>query len=143
MSLDEDAFQDAYLTLAITHDTMEQGAVFEKAFIAAYKKFSGKRICESFTTCHPDELFFSLLPADISEEDAEDTKSLNFESVAKAIKAHIRTNFSKVEVAVLEMRLKGMSVRNTADALGLSRFSIDSTTQRIIAQTRAQFEYAI
>ena len=49
-AFDEDAFQDAYLTLATTAETEDDHAGYEVAFIKAYRKFSGKNLSETFST---------------------------------------------------------------------------------------------
>lgn len=141
--LDEDAFQDAYLSLAKENRKQDIGSTFEKAFVGAYRKFSRLALRETYTTSHPDDLFFTLLaePQDIEGADT-DTERMR-DSLAKAIKSHIQASYSRAEVAIWEMRMLGNSIRDIADTLGLSRATTDKTIQRIAEQTRAQFAYAI
>lgn len=141
--LDEDAFQDAYLTLAGKNRRRDVGAVFERAFVDAYRKFSRLALQETYTTSHPDDLFFTLLSTAEETEATDPEAERMAESLAKAIKSHIQATYSRAEVAIWEMRMLGNSIRDIADTLGLSRDTADKTIQRITEQTRAQFAYAI
>lgn len=140
--LDEDAFQDAYLSLATSCRKQEAGSVFEKAFLMAYRKFSRKAMSEAFNTYHPDDIFFTLLPAQETECN-EQNREQEKESLTHAIKAYISTTFNRAEVAVWEMRMSGTSIRDITDALGLSRAATDNTMRRITELTCEQFAYTI
>lgn len=140
---DEDAFQDAYLTLAGENRRQDEGATFERAFVGAYRKATRQAQRETFTTCHPDDLFFTLIPT-AEETEATDSEAERMAAtLAKTIKSHIQATYSRAEVAIWEMRMLGNSIRDIADTLGLSRTTADRTIQRIAEQTRAQFAYAI
>lgn len=138
-NIDEDAFQDAYLSLAATCDTPDSCAAFEKAFLTAYRKFSGKNHSETFSTWHPDELFFSLLPSEDAEpmEDAPEEPST--EKIVAKIQRHIRATFPRGDVRILELRLLGFSCRDITDTFGIGTTAINNTTNRIITQTRREF----
>lgn len=64
---DADAFHDAYLTLATSKDLPSVAEDYSKIFLTTYRKVSRRALNECYTICHPDELFFTLLP-DIEEE---------------------------------------------------------------------------
>lgn len=134
-SIDEDAFQDAYLSLAEIYDTPDSGASFETAFLAAYRKFSGKHISETYATVHPDELFFSLIPAEDTEP--EDTTPSRW--LICKIRKYIRKTFSKTDVTAFEMKMTGFSCRDISDTIGIGTTAINNATNRIITQTRLQF----
>lgn len=138
-AFDEDAFQDAYLTLATTAETEDDHAGYEVAFIKAYRKFSGKNLSETFSTWHPDELFFSLLPSEDAEpmEDAPEEPST--EKIVAKIQRHIRATFPRRDVRILELRLLGFSYRDITDTFGIGTTAINNTTNRIITQTRREF----
>ena len=138
---DEDAFQDAYLSLASACRKQEKGAAFERAFVAAYRKFSRRAVSETYTTTHPDDLFFTLLPTPQEAAASEQQRKEQKDSLAQAIRAHIRATYSRNEVAIWEMRMGGTSIRDIADALGISRSATDNAMRRITEQTRAQFAY--
>lgn len=138
-NIDEDAFQDAYLTLATTFDPKNDAEDYENAFLKAYRKFSGKNISETYTTCHPDELFFTLIPAEeiTSEEKPEDAdKAQRF---IQRIRKHIRDTFPTTDVLAFEMKITGYSCRDISDTLGIGTTTINNATERIIAKTRLQF----
>ena len=138
-NLDEDAFQDAYLTLVQEYRTPETGSTLEDAFLKAYRRISNKSLGESFTTSHPDELFFTLLPSEETEpmEQAADPKDRA--PLVKRIERHIRSAFPRRDVMAFEMRMKGYSCRDITDTLGLGTTAINNATERIITQTRLQF----
>ncbi len=138
-TFDEDAFQDAYLTLATAAETEEDHAEYEVAFMKAYRKFSGKNLSETFSTWHPDELFFSLLPSEDAEpmEDAPEEPST--EKIVAKIQRHIRATFPRRDVRILELRLLGFSCRDITDTFGIGTTAINNTTNRIITQTRREF----
>lgn len=136
-SLDEDAFQDAYLTLATAYNKADSGAEFEKAFVTEYRKFSRKNIGEAFTTVHPKELFFTLLPA----EDPEDKQEADAPSrwLISRIRKHIRDTFPKTDVLAFEMKVAGYSCRDITDTIGIGTTAINNAANRIAMQTRLKF----
>lgn len=138
-TLDEDAFQDAYLTLATTAETEDDHAGYEVAFMKAYRKLSGKNLSETFSTWHPDELFFALLPSETTEpmEDAPEEPST--EKIVAKIQRHIRATFPRRDVRIFELRLIGFSNRDIADVFGIGPAAIKNMTERIITQTRREF----
>ena len=138
-ALDEDAFQDAYLTLATTEDEQQNEAGYEVAFMKAYRRFSGKNISETYSTCHPDELFFSLLPSDETEPMEEKQDEPTTDRIAAKMQRFIRATFPRRDVRILELRLLGFSCRDITDTFGIGTTAINNTTNRIITQTRLQF----
>lgn len=140
-SLDEDAFQDAYLNLATTIKNREPEALIERRFVAAYKRISGKHISETYATVNPNELFFNLLPAEEAPEDAKEPKPIKW--LAVVIKRHIRATFPKKEVMAWEMRLDGVSYRDITDSIGMSRDKTAASGRKIAAETRKAFNQRI
>lgn len=138
-TFDEDAFQDAYLTLATAEDAQQNKAGYEVAFMKAYRRSSGKNLSETYATCRPDELFFSLLPSEDAEpmEDAPEESST--EKIVAKIQRHIRATFPRRDVRILELRLLGFSCRDITDTFGIGTTAINNTTNRIITQTRREF----
>lgn len=138
-TLDEDAFQDAYLTLVQEYTTPESGNILETAFLKAYRRLSNRNIGEAFTLSHPDELFFTLLPPDETDpmEKPEETKDRA--PLAKRVQRHIRASFPRKDVMAFEMKIKGFSCRDITDAIGIGTTAINNATERIITQTRLQF----
>lgn len=137
--LDEDAFQDAYLCLVSTCRTQDKGEAIEKAFVAAYCKFTRKAVVENYTTARPEEFVFTLLQTAPEPGIPDQQREDRMESLAMAIKAHIRATYSRNEVAIWEMRMGGTSIRDIADALGISRTAANKAMRRIAERTRAQF----
>lgn len=137
--IDEDAFQDAYLTLATTFNQKNDTADYENAFLKAYRKFSGKNISETYTTCHPDELFFTLIPAEETVPDEKEEDADKAQRFFHRIRKHIRDTFPTTDVMAFEMKITGYSCRDISDTLGIGTTAINNATERIIAQTRLQF----
>lgn len=144
--LDEDAFQDAYLSLATSCLTPEAESVFEKAFVMAYRKLSRESTSEDFSTCHPDDLFFTLLPAGEAPEDG--AEKYVPKKLIEAIKRYIRHAFPHGEVVAWEMSLAGASLRDISDATGLTRretiklrYSIAANTLNAFAQQIRRYGY--
>lgn len=138
-TLDEDAFQDAYLALASAPETEEDHAGYEVAFMKAYRKFSGKHLSETFAAWHPDELFFSLLPSGDGEPMEDTPEEPRTDRIAAKIRQHIRATFPRRDVRIFELRLIGFSNRDVADAFGIGPAAIKNMTERIITQTRREF----
>lgn len=139
-NLDEDAFQDAYLTLVQEYPTPESGSTFENAFIRAYRRLSNKAHSETYKQSHPDDVFFSLLTSDDETEPMEDTdEPKDHTPLAKRVQKHIRAAFPRRDVMIFEMRMQGFSCRDITDTLGVGTTAINNATERIITLTRLQF----
>lgn len=137
--IDEDAFQDAYLTLVEEYSTNDNYATIENTFIATYRKLSIKNLGEAFKTCHPDELFFTLLPSYDTDPTEQQQEPKDHSNLVAKIQRHIRATFQRRDVMVFEMRLRGFSCRDIEDTLGIGTTAINNAIQRITAQTRLQF----
>ena len=138
-TLDEDAFQDAYLTLVQEYRKPETGSTLENAFLRAYRRISNENLAGAFTTIHPDELFFTLLPSDETEPMEQADEPKDHAPLVKRIERHIRSAFPRRDVMAFEMRMKGYSCRDITDAIGIGTTAINNATERIITQTRLQF----
>lgn len=137
--VDEDAFQDAYLSLVSEFPKPESSAIFENAFIKIYRRISSRYSREAFETSHPDEIFFTLLPSDETAPMEQPEERKDRSPIAKKIQKHIRTAFPQRDVMAFEMRMKGFSFRDIADTLGIGTTAINNATDRIIAQTSLHF----
>ncbi len=137
--IDEDAFQDAYLTLAETFNPKNDTADYETAFLKAYRKFSGRNLIETYTICHPDELFFTLIPAEETDPEETEKDADKAQRFINRIRKHIRDTFPTTDVMAFEMKITGYSCRDISDTLGIGTTAINNAMERIIAQTRLQF----
>lgn len=137
-SLDEDAFQDAYLNLATTIKNREPEALIERRFVAEYKRISRKHICETYATVNPDDYFFTSIAA----EETTYTEPKPIKWLAVTIKRHIRATYHKQEVMAWEMRLNGQSYRDIEDSIGMSRVKTIKSGRKIAAETRKAFAQA-
>lgn len=135
---DADAFHDTYLTLATSKDLPSVAEDYSKIFLTTYRKVSRRALNECYTICHPDELFFTLLP-DIEEEKEE--KDLT--SLVKNIGKFILNTFTSTQQTVFQMRLQGFSIRDTADSLNLNDRQVRENMDDVICRTRKQFAFAI
>ncbi len=138
-AIDDDAFQDAYLTLATDTEPEYNHDGYEAAFTKAYRKYSKKNLSETFSTWHPDELFFSLLPSEDAEPMEDEPEEPTTEKIVAKIQRHIRATFPRRDVRILELRLLGFSCRDITDAFGIGTTTINNTTNRIITQARREF----
>lgn len=132
-NFDEDAFQDAYLAI-VTADEHESTSNYEANFIKAYRRFSNRNIGDGFTLCHPDELFFSMLPAE--ETDLEDNEADIIQNTIDRIRRHIQATYSKFDVKVFELKLAGCSFRDISATLGIGTLAINNIVKRISTETR-------
>lgn len=138
-NFDEDAFQDAYLTLLQEYTTLESGNTLEIAFLKAYRRLSNRNIGEVFTLSHPDELFFTLLTSDETDPMEKPEETEDRAPLAKRVQRHIRASFPRKDVMAFEMKIKGFSCRDITDAIGIGTTAINNATERIITQTRLKF----
>lgn len=136
---DDDAFHEAYLTIVTSKSLSPASSDFRKLFLSTYRQISRHNLNESYTVCHPDELFFTLLPDTVEEEEPEKDHA----SLAKTICSFIRNTFSMVQLSVWEMRMQGYSIRDTADCLNLKECQVKEYESIVSCQTRKQFAYAI
>lgn len=141
--IDEDAFQDAYLSLATTSKRKQEASFFERTFVEIYRQLVRKNLNESYSTAHPDELFFSLIPADEAGHETEPDAPRASKNLIMTIQKHIRSTFSQREVTAWNMRLEGHSYRDITDVVDMGTTAINNTLRRIANETRAQFSYAL
>jgi DNA-directed RNA polymerase specialized sigma24 family protein len=134
----EDAFHDAYLYVISSKAIQPQSEEFRREFIIAYNALSKKHFSDSFVLCHPDEIFFALLPDSSNDEiPAADYTQ------AKTISSFIHATFSDLQETIFQMRVKGVSIRNTADALGLNTTQVKDIYQSVQSKTQARFAMAL
>lgn len=136
---DEDAFHEAYITIVTSKSLSAASSDYRKMFLTTYRQISRRSLNEAYTVCHPDELFFTLLPDTVEEEEPE--KDLS--RLAKSICSFIRNTFSMVQLTVWEMRMQGYSIRDTADSLNLKKRQVKEYENMVLCQTRKQLAYAI
>lgn len=142
--LNEDAYQDAYLTLVATSGRHACDGSFEQAFIAAYRNCCRKQLSEAFATVNPDETFFERQAAYAGGDSAEHNRQQPAkEHLAVVIRAHILTTYSTTEAEAWKMRMAGNSIRDIADALGISKDIAKRTLHKIAHQVRSRFASAI
>lgn len=140
--LNEDAFQDAYLTLVKEYPAPGSVNILEAAFLKAYRRHSNKSIGEAYTLSHPDELFFTLLPSDETEPMADLETTKDNTSLASRVQHYIRVTFSRKDVMAFELKINGYACRDITDILGIGTTAIKNVTERIISQTRLRFAMA-
>ena len=134
--IDEDAFQDAYLSLVKEYPKPESSATLENAFIKIYRRIEKSHFRETYETLYADEAFLSLIPSD--EPDPQD-RPRDRKTIADRIRKHIRSSYPQRDVTAFEMRMKGFSYRDISDTIGIGTTAIYNHTERIIAQTRLHF----
>lgn len=132
--IDEDAFQDTYLSLVKEYPEPESSATFENAFLKIYRRIEKKHFRETYETINADESFLSLIPSEEPEDRPKDRKP-----IIDRIRKHIRSSYPQRDVTAFEMRMKGFSYRDISDTLGIGTTAIYNHTERIIAQTRLHF----
>lgn len=139
--VDDDAFQDAYLTIAQEFTVrQERPSVFERAFLAAYRKIQSKNFSETFKTAHPDELFFTMLTDKESDPiEKPKRKEPRKSNLAKDINGFLTITFSSVQMMIWRMRKAGRSIRDTADAMGVSQREVKETQAMMTESVRLHF----
>ena len=142
-TFDEDAFQDAYLTLVQEYKRPQTGSALESAFLKAYRRISSKSLGEAFTMSRPDELFFSLLASDSAEPMDTPEEEPDRAALAHTMLRYIRAAFTPAQCSVWDMRQLGCSLRDTANALDITEREVKRTINLITARLRIQFSHAI
>lgn len=137
--LDDDAFHEAYLSIATDTKLSEKDVDFRKLFLSIYKQATRRTMNESYVICHPDELFFTLLPD--TEDEIEESKGKTY--LIKTIQTFISSTFTKAQQSVFRMRVQGFSIRDTADCFNLNDRQVKETMNDIVCRTREQFVYAM
>lgn len=138
-SFNEDAFHEAYLYVVSSKAMQPNSDEFRSEFLRAYNTLSKKHISDSFVLCHPDEIFFALLP-DIP---LDEIPAKDYTQLAKTISSFIHATFSELHETIFQMRVKGVSIRNTADALGLNTTQVKDIYQSVQRRTQARFALAL
>lgn len=136
---DEDAFHEAYLTIVTSKSLSDIVKDYRKMFLSAYRQISRRSLNECYTISHPDELFFTLLPDTVEDEEPEK----DYTKLAHTINSYILHRFSPAQSQVWQMRLQGYSIRDTADCLNLNERQVKECENVVLSQTRKQFAYAI
>ncbi len=136
---DEDAFHEAYLVIATDKNIVVNAKDFRKMFMSTYRAASRHTLNESFIVCHPDDLFFSLLP----ETGEAENPPKDYDSLAKEIVNFIRSTFPVIQQSVLQMRVDGYSLRDTADTLNIPERQVKDDINAVVCRTREQFAYAM
>lgn len=140
MSLfDEDAFHEAYLVVISSKELKSGISDYRKVFLTTYKAISRRSINECYTICHPDELFFTLLP----DSEVEEAPQRDFYGLARTISSFIHNTFTATQEAIWKMRLQGYSLQDTADSFGMSRQQVVDNVNTIASRTSRQFAYAM
>lgn len=137
--LDEDAFQDAYLMLAQEHPSPEAVSILEDAFLNAYRRLRNRNIGEGCAHLRYSALVCWLMPSEEGQPMEKHEEAKDSAPLAKRVQRYIRASFPRKEVMAFEMRVKGFSCRDIADAIGIGTKAINSATERIIAHTRSRF----
>lgn len=136
---DEDAFHEAYLVVISSKELKSGLSDYRKVFLTTYKTISRRSINECYTICHPDELFFTLLP----DTEVEEAPQRDFSGLARTIRSFIHNTFSATQEAIWQMRLQGYSLQDTADSFGMSRQQVVDNVNTIASRTSKQFAYAM
>ena len=135
---DEDAFHEAYLVVVTDKEMTANAKDFRKMFLSTYKAVSRHTLNESYIVCHPDDLFFAMLPEAVGAE----TTPKEYDSLAKEIVNFIRSTFPVIQQSILQMRVQGYSLKDTADTLNIPERQVKTDMNAVVCRTREQFAYA-
>lgn len=139
-----DALHDAYLRMATGRFKGITVIDFPEVFLKEYDHFRTRNFNESFTTTHPDEIFFVLLAENTEDPEADTSESeASRERLAITVTKYIGAAFTTQENAIWSMRLKGFSIRDIADAHGIPERRVKEVTHNIASRTQKQFAHAI
>ncbi len=138
-AFNEDAFHEAYLYVISSKAIQPKSEEFRREFLVAYNTLSKKQLSDSFVLCHPDEVFFAMLP----DHSLNETPEKDYTQLVKTISSFIHATFSELHETIFHMRVKGVSIRNTADALGLNTSQVKDIYQSVQRRTQARFVLAL
>lgn len=139
-AIDNDAFHEAYLSIATNKKLSSKDADFRKLFLSTYRIISRRAINECYVVCHPEEVFFSLLP---ETEETEEVEEKDNSKLANMISSFILNTFTKTQQSVFKMRLQGFSIKDTADSLDLNDRQVKESINEVVHRTRTQFAFSI
>ena len=139
--IDEDAFQDAYLSLVKEYPKPESSATLENAFIKIYRRIEKKHFRETYEKIHADEAFLSLLPSD--EPETQDRQEDRTETLIASVATFVRGSFPRRDIQAFEMSMKGFPARDIADFLGIGIATYYRQMNRIITRTRLRYATAL
>lgn len=137
--LDEDAFHEAYLAVVTSKNKCEDITELRNTFLIAYSEHTKKHIHESYVVCHPDVLFFTLLP----DTPEDETPKTNFSSLAIKVSKFIQATFTEMQIAIWQMRIQGISIVNTADSLGLKPVEVRQEYNQVLTRTQRRFALSL
>lgn len=137
--LDEDAFHEAYLAVITNSKLSENMIDFRKVFLTTYRTISRRSLNESYTVCHPNELFFTLLP----DTDVEDEPKKDLSRLVATIRGFIKNTFTPLQKDIWQMRLQGYSIKDTADSFGISNGQVMTEINIVRSRTCEQFACVI
>lgn len=136
--IDEDAFQDTYLEMATDPATPEESARRRMSFMAVYRRHSRRHVSEEFMTVRPDETFFLLLAADEDEErDPEAEEACD--EMARRVKSYIRKTTGGTRMRIIDMRMRGFSIRDISAAFGIPSTRVEDVIGRVVTKARRRF----
>lgn len=101
---DEDAYQDAYLSILSRVRKGEQILCYDKHITNAYQAYRKKHISEGFVYVRPDELLFTLLPDNAPLPFEPVKEKPNFAWLIYDIKQFVRRNNPTMDVIVWEAK---------------------------------------
>lgn len=136
--IDEDAFQDTYLRMATDPETPAGSMERRKRFTATYRRHSRRHVDEALTTVRPDETFFLLL-ADGEEEERDPEAEAAYDEKVRRVWSYIRQIAGGTGIRIIEMRMKGFSVRDLSASFGMPSSRVERVIERAIARTRSRF----
>ena len=131
-------YSDTYLRMATDPETPAGSMERRKRFTATYRRHSRRHVDEALTTVRPDETFFLLL-ADGEEEGRDPEAEAAYDEKVRRVWSYIRQIAGGTGIRIIEMRMKGFSVRDLSASFGMPSSRVERVIERVIARTRSRF----
>lgn len=137
---DEDAYQDAYLSILSRVRKGEQILCYDKHITNAYQAYRKKHISEGFVYVRPDELLFTLLPDNAPLPMEKSEGKPYYVQMVKEIKSYVKHNYSPTLVLAWETRrINLMSYVDISAFTGIAEKKVKHSIISIDADIREHF----
>lgn len=101
---DEDAYQDAYLSIINRVRKGEQILCYYEQIINAYRRYCKKHSTEGFIYIRPDELFFAILSDDEITPIETKAERPSTRQLMREIRLFVKHNYTKCQITEWELR---------------------------------------
>lgn len=139
-TLDEDAFQEAYLAVREVVRPEDSERTFEGLFMKAYKNTLAHEYSQESRYAHPDPLFFIFLRTEDTETREKQEQYRRGEVTAKQVDDYVKYHFVIGDYMIFRLKFfDGMSWQGLIDYTGHSSATIARKINGIKEQVKRHF----